>query len=144
MRAVELEEKSITDISKIFQVCRATIYLWKSLKKETGSINSKSGYRLKISTVHTNSAKLKYSTNYGLTWKSVPLGIKGAYEPRFFYSIKLSDSDSVRFITNLFELYLNDYYSLEFYINTEKLELKNSIEVYRAEQLTKLTKSSIT
>jgi hypothetical protein len=107
-------------------------------------INSKSGYRLKISTVHTNSAKLKYSTNYGLTWKSVPLGIKGAYEPRFFYSIKLSDSDSVRFITNLFELYLNDYYSLEFYINTEKLELKNSIEVYRAEQLTKLTKSSIT
>ncbi len=45
MRAVELEEKSITDISKIFNVCRATIYLWKGLKKETGSINSKSGYQ---------------------------------------------------------------------------------------------------
>lgn len=112
----------------------------------TGEDNTgnKPGYRLKICTTHLNLVKLRYSNNYGLTWKSVPLGITGKYEPRFYYCVKLDDEDKVRLLTILFEKYLNDYQELKYQNYKLKGELADLIQDYRDKQITKLTKTSIT
>lgn len=105
--------------------------------------NKKPGYRLKICTAYAGLAKLRYSKNYGFTWRTVPLGITGKYEPRFFYCVKLEDEDKVKYITLLFETYLNDYPALLYYIHRSNEDLKKTIEVYRSEQTAKLIKTSI-
>lgn len=108
------------------------------------NINDKPGYRLKICTKYSNRISLKYSKNYGFTWISIPLGITGKYEPRFYYTVKLENEETVKYVTSLFELYLNDYAALQYYVTTSKKELKELVADYRSKKLITLTKTSIT
>lgn len=87
----------------------------------TDDFRYKAGYRLRVVRTY-NTCRLKYSSNYGITWHKVPLEYKKLpYRQKLVYSEKEGELD---LIPKFFKLYLNDYYGLINHIRVSKDYLK--------------------